>query len=789
MKKGVQRVTGDRKPQVGEASVYEVIDFYPGTTNIEDNSIKWKLYTRQRSGKWRELKGPLKTGRRVTYTFPEKWLGHDLLIEAYVFAPEVKSPPGIIVSPAPAKIPRILRVDLQKVNAGPATTFSFMDRLRVEANTSGMFNKEIVFSLWEDDQPGLGHHASNLMIATRKGKVNAKGIAQAEFLLTEALMKKALEGETDVAELEFYVTAEYYPTKKHPTTNTNIVNPFIKNITSDEKPSMQPSSPAQEKGPSKKEETGVIQKVEDWFKNIPIWDWVENKGTIVKDLMPAPQTAEGKTVTVVKEQKSPETGCPRCKILQLAELSQIFTAAPIDRKSSILNAFNEANLKFGLDSCRQKAHFFAQVLEEIGISINVKNGENMNYPVERLPQIFSKFSTTGKAGGSPNNLAFKYGRIDSKNLQQLKSQYNKTNLKNQPANQEMIANVAYSNRMGNGSIESGDGWKYRGRGIIQITGKDKYDKLNKRISSDYPEFKILIDAGNINNLREGTVASMAYWKEYGCQQKAAAGVTRADLDSIVDIVNKHTPSRDDRWKHLQKMITIFQLEKCTGDTAAPVQEEKGKWHEPVENPITTLYMQSGGGGVGSVGENWGLFGNTRNGKVHQGVDLFVLPKQKIYACAKGTVEHVKWHTGYGNTVTIKITDKQAFYDHRREYALLHKDRGEIIQGPSFDKTKDIFLFYAHVEEVLVNKGDDVIAGTEIAISGVSGIVGGTAAPHLHFEIFTTLYAVGKGLSYRCNPGYYVHFRGPAQQTTAEIELQKKIAAAGRIVNVNGKKVK
>ena len=89
------------------------------------------------------------------------------------------------------------------------------------------------------------------------------------------------------------------------------------------------------------------------------------------------------------------------------------------------------------------AHFFAQTAHETG---NFKAfSENLNYSAEGLNKIFPKYFI--KAGRN----AASYSR-----------------------NPEKIANVVYGNRMGNGPESSGDGWKYRGRGALQLTGKDNY---------------------------------------------------------------------------------------------------------------------------------------------------------------------------------------------------------------------------------------------------------------------------------------------------------------------------
>lgn len=91
----------------------------------------------------------------------------------------------------------------------------------------------------------------------------------------------------------------------------------------------------------------------------------------------------------------------------------------------------------------QAAHFFAQTAHESG---NFKAfSENLNYSAQGLNTIFPKYF---KNAGRDANV---YGR-----------------------HPEKIANIVYANRMGNGDTASGDGWKYRGRGALQLTGKNNY---------------------------------------------------------------------------------------------------------------------------------------------------------------------------------------------------------------------------------------------------------------------------------------------------------------------------
>ena len=97
------------------------------------------------------------------------------------------------------------------------------------------------------------------------------------------------------------------------------------------------------------------------------------------------------------------------------------------------------------------AHFFAQIEHESGLK---PIAENLNYSANGLRKTFGKYFTDLEA--------IKYQRKP-----------------------EAIANRVYANRMGNGNEASGDGWKYRGRGFIQITGKNNYTVLSKDTRIDY----------------------------------------------------------------------------------------------------------------------------------------------------------------------------------------------------------------------------------------------------------------------------------------------------------------
>lgn len=138
----------------------------------------------------------------------------------------------------------------------------------------------------------------------------------------------------------------------------------------------------------------------------------------------------------------------------------------------------EATLpRYGIaDSRARLAHFFAQVLHESGCM--KFDMENLNYSAKALRAVFGKYFRTDEEAEA-------YAR--------------------QP---ERIACRVYANRMGNGDEASGDGWKYRGRGLIQLTGRDNYAAFAEWVGDDR-----ILDEPDLVASEYAVHSAVYYWQE------------------------------------------------------------------------------------------------------------------------------------------------------------------------------------------------------------------------------------------------------------------------------------
>jgi putative chitinase len=119
----------------------------------------------------------------------------------------------------------------------------------------------------------------------------------------------------------------------------------------------------------------------------------------------------------------------------------------------VIGQIPETCKKFNITTSLRLAHFLSQCGHESAGFTAVS--ENLRYSAVGLNKIFAKYFKS--AGRDPLPYAKK---------------------------PEKIANLVYANRMSNGDVSSGDGWKFRGRGYIQLTGRSNYTKFNKTVSDD-----------------------------------------------------------------------------------------------------------------------------------------------------------------------------------------------------------------------------------------------------------------------------------------------------------------
>lgn len=185
------------------------------------------------------------------------------------------------------------------------------------------------------------------------------------------------------------------------------------------------------------------------------------------------------------------------------------------------NAMERLLPDYDINTPRRVAAFLAQCGHESGNFKFLK--ENLNYRWQTLRKIFPKYFPTDELA------------------QQYASRSNR---------QEAIANLVYANRMGNGDEASGDGFRYCGRGLIQLTGKNNYQSFADSIETpveDIPEYLQTF---------EGAVQSACwFWETNSLNRWADSG----DIKELTRRINGGYIGLDDRIKHYNHALHILGI--------------------------------------------------------------------------------------------------------------------------------------------------------------------------------------------------------------------------------------
>lgn len=195
------------------------------------------------------------------------------------------------------------------------------------------------------------------------------------------------------------------------------------------------------------------------------------------------------------------------------------TSEKLKKVSSKLAEHSEAVIaifaKYEINTLNRVAGFIAQCAHESSAFSITK--ENLNYSAAGLLKIFKKYFTEATAA--------QYARKP-----------------------EMIANKVYANRMGNGDEKSGDGFRYRGRGFIQLTGKENYSSFAKSINKPLDETIAYLETF------EGALESACwYWKS----RNLNATCDKNDIIAMTNKINGGTIGLNDRTAKYEKYKSLL----------------------------------------------------------------------------------------------------------------------------------------------------------------------------------------------------------------------------------------
>ena len=188
--------------------------------------------------------------------------------------------------------------------------------------------------------------------------------------------------------------------------------------------------------------------------------------------------------------------------------------------------------RYQINTKNQEAAFIAQCAHESGGFTMLE--ENLNYRASTMAACWpARFGVKNPDGTWAKDA--KGARVPNKFALALERK------------PEMIANVVYASRMGNGPTESGEGWKYRGRGLKQLTGKDNYTRCGQAI-----EANLVAEPDLLINPKYAALSAAWFWHSNKCGPIAESG----DFVALTKKINGGTIGLEDRQRRYQAVLKV-----------------------------------------------------------------------------------------------------------------------------------------------------------------------------------------------------------------------------------------
>ncbi|MDR2206346.1 MAG: hypothetical protein LBE36_09375, partial [Flavobacteriaceae bacterium] len=324
-----------------------------------------------------------------------------------------------------------------------------------------------------------------------------------------------------------------------------------------------------------------------------LWDHGEAKGTATKDKEPTIEKPDGRSMASVgktEPEKKEEHKCPNCeKKITADQLKELFPDVSDSTLQTTAAAYTKYMEGLKMNTCWMKAHFFAQAAIETGYKLDIKDGEDMRYSKQRMYDIFpSKFFKGAWKNGkwqSVYNPNAQYKHTDDrefKNKELSEKADELLKIQDTQKRQEAIANFVYANTNGNYDESSGDGWRFRGSGLVQITGRTTFGGVYNQIKSVHSE-SILTDAGADKvrtDLETAVLAAMGYFKYVGADKFANGADTDDEIKKVCKAVGhdaKHGTSTNHELKKKffkEKSSATFKTKECLWGKEEKKEENK-----------------------------------------------------------------------------------------------------------------------------------------------------------------------------------------------------------------------